>query len=687
MNIKSSNPSFTVDDIYSAIAHGHLIFDLHEDRLAAPLRSHVYANEGALHIHRTLPTPAAAPVMTETSLRFEAGEKLLYEGQTYEMTLVGPTSSVLQHGERVVKMTNSALQELYLSGALRPLAPQNEGLPGDDLLVSPAQLERATARQDILELHDRGLPVPVSLRTIQRWKKAIRAGNTFTEQIVNLAPITKQGCFGLRLSDDVVEAMNVIRKRHYNKASGNSKIQAYRQFLSYCLENDIVPCSEKSFNKHIEDSSSLLKREGTRNAYKSQPITLYLDAKTPINGLRPFELVHIDHTPLEILIVNPERKEISKSVWLTLAIDAYSRAIVGFYLTTEPPSYVSCMMVLRTIVQKYGRMPDVLVVDNAKEFQSHALQRVCKLYRTNLRYRPKGKPRFGTVMERVLLTTQSELIHNLSGNTKLNKGHRNITKAVNPKQFVEWSLVALHGSLSMYFEELYGTHPHPAHGFPPVEMLRRSLEETGLRSHTLIRYDRVFRIETCPSVDNDTRVLDPIRGVKYKHYFYWCDAFRNPRIARKNLPVRRDPWDPRFCYTLIDGIWHTTRSKLIGELQRCSELELRHAVDETAKKYLRKGQNLTPELLNKWTHVAVAANFDERLRAESDELRKLYEGKGLGSVEQDIQDRHRVVVDEQKTGTSIAPMTSSKPAGVASATAKPFKTTTVEAEDDQFGYF
>ena len=686
MNIDYSAPSFTVDDIYAAIAQGHLLFDLRADMLADPLRSFVYADENALRFHHALPTPAAAP-MEGTGLKFETGSVLFYEGQKYEMTLVGSNSSVLQSGEKVVTMTNASLQELYVSGAIQPLTMEKESFPGDDLVLSEGQFQLAIERQNIIERHKRGLPVPVSKRTIQRWEKALRKGESVTEQISNLAPMTNRGNFGLKLSDDVVEAMNVIRKKYYNKASGNSKIQAFRQFLNYCLENDIEPCSEKSFYRHIADAASLVKREGTRNAYQKEPITLYLDAKTPINGLRPFELVHIDHTPLEILIVNPERREISKKIWITVAIDAYSRAIVGFYLTTESPSYKSCMMVLRTIVQRHGRMPDVIVVDNGKEFHSQSFQRVCKLYQTNLRYRPKGKPRFGSVMERVLLTTEKEFIHNLNGNTKLNKKHRAITKAVNPKQFAEWTLVALHSGLSMYFEELYGAHPHPAHGLSPTEMLQRSLAQTGLRSHTLIRYDRTFRIETCPAVKNDTRVIDPIRGVKVDHYYYWSDAFRNPRLARKSLQVRVDPWDPRYCYVLIDGIWHTAKSKLVGELRRCSALELQYAIDETKKKYLRKGQNLSPELLSKWTSVAVASNFDDRLRAESDELRSLYEHTGLGSVEQDNQSQHRAVPDEQEIPASASSVPPTRTTARLSENTEPSPKPTEETDDDQFGYF
>ena len=180
------------------------------------------------------------------------------------------------------------------------------------------------------------------------------------------------------------------------------------------------------------------------------------------------------------------KKSLGKA-WLSLAIDAESRRVVGFYLSFEPPSYRSCMMVLRDIVRRNGRMPDMIVVDNGKEFKSREFKRVCKLYGCSIRYRPAGQPRHGSVMERLFGTTQSQLIHNLSGNTQLMKHVRTVTKSVNPNNFVEWTLPALHGALDFYFENLYGTENHPAHGEEPVKHFVSRMAETGMRLHRIVQ--------------------------------------------------------------------------------------------------------------------------------------------------------------------------------------------------------
>src|SRR6202035_1147849 len=56
--------------------------------------------------------------------------------------------------------------------------------------------------------------------------------------------------------------------------------------------------------------------------------------------------------------------------WATFATDAYSRRLLGCYLTFDPPSYRSCMMVLRACVRRHQRFPQSIVVDGGPEFQS-----------------------------------------------------------------------------------------------------------------------------------------------------------------------------------------------------------------------------------------------------------------------------------------------------------------------------
>ena len=55
----------------------------------------------------------------------------------------------------------------------------------------------------------------------------------------------------------------------------------------------------------------------------------------------PLDLVQVDHTPVDLILVDPLDREPVGRPWLTVAIDAYSRCIAGFYVTLEAPSATS----------------------------------------------------------------------------------------------------------------------------------------------------------------------------------------------------------------------------------------------------------------------------------------------------------------------------------------------------------
>jgi putative transposase len=84
---------------------------------------------------------------------------------------------------------------------------------------------------------------------------------------------------------------------------------------------------------------------------------LELELKTPRHGDRPFEIGHIDHTELDVEVVCSRTGRVLGRPWMTLLIDAYSRRYLAIYLTFDPPSYRSCMMVLRECVRRYKRLP------------------------------------------------------------------------------------------------------------------------------------------------------------------------------------------------------------------------------------------------------------------------------------------------------------------------------------------
>jgi putative transposase len=147
--------------------------------------------------------------------------------------------------------------------------------------------------------------------------------------------------------------------------------------------------------------------------------------------LLPLERVQIDHTRIDVVVVNEgDRLPIGRP-WLTLAIDVASRIVLGFSVSLEGPSVVSVALTLvHAVLPKdlwladrqlevpwpmWG-LPELLQLDNAPEFHSRALVRGAQEYGIRIDYRPPRTPHFGGHIERLIGTTMGA-VHILPGST------------------------------------------------------------------------------------------------------------------------------------------------------------------------------------------------------------------------------------------------------------------------------
>ena len=156
---------------------------------------------------------------------------------------------------------------------------------------------------------------------------------------------------------------------------------------------------------------------------------------TPVApGLRPgalLAIVQIDHTPVDIQLVDDLSRTVLGRPWLTLLLDVFSRSVLGFHLSFDPPSVASvALAVAQGVLLKAewlaGRslelgwpmhgLPASLHLNNAKEFHSRALKLGCQQHGIRIDHRPPATPRFGGHIER-LMGTLMKRVHALPGTT------------------------------------------------------------------------------------------------------------------------------------------------------------------------------------------------------------------------------------------------------------------------------
>lgn len=155
--------------------------------------------------------------------------------------------------------------------------------------------------------------------------------------------------------------------------------------------------------------------------------------KSGVTTSRILERVEVDHTPLDLFLIDEVTHLPLGRPTLTVLIDHYSRMLLGFHLSFGTPSASAVIGALRhAILPKtpykelfsqtrtknswpcYGR-PDVLVVDNGLEFHGADLENIALDLGIEIRYCPKHAPRFKGVVERFLKTVNYSFVSQIPG--------------------------------------------------------------------------------------------------------------------------------------------------------------------------------------------------------------------------------------------------------------------------------
>ena len=581
---------FTADDIYKAIAEQKFFVDMFYDDLSEPLETVICSSREQLEwVRASRPVPHA--ISEEMTFNLHEGTSFVRGREVCTVKSVGS-----EHLSFVNESGDESSMPLELFGKmldrrdvqiLRPLQSTEEHIaqlenPGD------SRIAEAFRRAHLVEASRHGRPKHQhSVRTLQRYVRAAReAGPAYWDQVNALTPKRPTGgrCQIAAL------ALELIREiaRQTNTPENPVDANAYQRYVKLSRERGVPTVSSKTFYAHFRLEKDVLERQGSRAAYNEEPAIWYLRREDKIHGGRPFHIVHIDHTQLDILIRiqgHGGRWHIYRP-WLTIAIDAETRAVVGFYLSIHSPSTVSCMMVIRDMVRRHRRMPDIILVDNGKEFQSHAFERLCDKARTTLRFRPPHKSRFGGVCERFFGHANKKLIHNLVGTNKALQRIRTVTRSVDPVRRDKLNFPQLHGILEYFFFDQYNKqHIHPAHDHTPDEYMCKRFAVTGLRFERMVPFDQRFLIETCvPPARGTTRDIDRQMGIKIGHIHYWAEEFADRRLKQKKVEVLIDMWDVSTVWASINGVWVRCVSKLLAQFRRLTSIELRYAFDCVRKR-------------------------------------------------------------------------------------------------------
>lgn len=500
--------------------------------------------------------------MSHQHLILQPGKRVSYQGRTFRIVQLLSLQLAELIAEDDQEVINASITELQAPSKTKTKRP-------DLTLIDDRAWEIAKSRLNIIkpllklpsrtrqQVTEHGEKHAVSTNTLYGWIKAYESSGVLS----SLLPKTRRDKGITKLTPEVEEIIQESMATDFLTLQKKSVQKLCEEVIKRCTEAGLEAPHDNTIRNRVKALSPELvasKREGRKKA----DLSFKPHQGTFPGADWPLSVVQIDHTKLDIILVDDHYRQPIGRPWITLAFDVYSRMVTGFYVSFDPPSAMSTGLCLaHSILPKdkwlaqngiksewpvWG-LPTTVHMDNAKEFRGEMLQKACGEYGINIEWRPVGRPNFGAHVERALGTFSKE-IHTLPGTTFSNiqaKGDYKSEKhaALTLSEFEAW--------LSIYIADVYHQKVHSSLGMAPIDAYKQGVlgdeHNPGCGLPPKIADEDRLRLDFMPyerrTVQDYGIVIDEI------HYYHdvlrrWINAPDPKDSKRKRQFIcRRDPRD------------------------------------------------------------------------------------------------------------------------------------------------
>ena len=398
------------------------------------------------------------------------------------------------------------------------------------------------------EIEEHSKKLGIHFTTLYRWIKQYRSTGTLVSLLSKPSGRKKEET---RLDFNTEKIMQEIIQNHYLSKQKPSVQSTINKINDECLKKNITPPGKNTIRNRIHKLSEyeVLKKRGSESIAR----TKFLPVPGKFEKSYPLQLIQIDHTKVDIELVDDEHRKNIGRPYITVAIDVYSRMIVGYYLSLNPPSVTSvALCITNSILPKEKLLmdldintnwnvwgfPETIHVDNGADFRSESLKHSGLLYGINIEFRPIRKTHFGGHIESVIKTLM-KATHEIPGTTFSNiqqKGEYDSSKnaSMTFSEFEKWLITfitkiyhkRIHSEINMTPEQLWeiglfggdapiGLLPKPSDpqtiliDFLPL--FTRTIQKNGVNIDGINYYDNLLR--------SRINLLDKITGKKKKFIF------------------------------------------------------------------------------------------------------------------------------------------------------------------------
>ncbi|MCL6626412.1 MAG: DDE-type integrase/transposase/recombinase [Alicyclobacillus shizuokensis] len=364
----------------------------------------------------------------------------------------------------------------------------------------------------------------------------------------------------MRIGEEYVPIIKEAIEKDFLTLKRKTKKAVYLSIVARCAKAGLIPPNEDTIVRmlgRINPQVRVRLRDGNKAAEGYDPVTRGFSNE---EAQYPLHIVEIDHTELDLDVIDDKTGYVIGRPWITLGIDVFSRMVWCLYVSFEPPSAnvvrkaIEHGIFFKRAKEKYRTInewdvfgvPSIIYMDNGPEFANAAVKRmITETLKSSVRYRPVKTPRYGGTIERLFGTLNKGLIHHLDG-----------TRKSNPRDLGEYdsdaeaklTLEDIRAILTMYITDIYHMTPHkglPLDADTPITRYYDGLAKVSYPPFFTPEQEPFYRIELLPTT------MKPYTrdGVRLNNVFYKLDTL-SYLIEKQSTKykVKYDPDDISCIY-------------------------------------------------------------------------------------------------------------------------------------------
>lgn len=303
------------DNIYQLIAIRSLYVDLETKLLSEPDTTPVFVSIEDSYLYNTT---KPFHQFQSSEVKWNTGDSIIWDGKSYEVINCGELLTWLKGEDgNVVSINHETFLSLFEKNQVSLISHSerdniHDSVSSNKILLqaSPSALQEANRRYIILTTYSQTGEIILgsSLRTLRRWQKSFREaelifGNGYIGLIDNKSA---RGNRLAKLPPQTVDISNEYIENGFETSKQSTAHSVWVKLKFECEKRGILFPSYNSFVRqinrrpvHEQDE----KRRGRVAAYQYEEFYYEISPTSPKHGDRPFEIVHIDHTELDIELI------------------------------------------------------------------------------------------------------------------------------------------------------------------------------------------------------------------------------------------------------------------------------------------------------------------------------------------------------------------------------------------------